>query len=170
MAASHLALTETLAFLLGGKAAWVVIPGNSCVRCSLFCTDAKLANCWSFLSSLLLFPTSLYLWWLVLGCNLSDKPNSLSLKLSSSWSGCGGDGALCICLLKISRILDGPSPLVVAMSWSEREISWSYKNGICVLLYIKYRWKSMEINIKLTIGFTFLLLFSWMAENFICRL
>lgn len=58
VADSHLALTETLAFLFGGEIAWVVIPGNSCVRCSLFCTDTKLANCRSFLSSLL-FPTSL---------------------------------------------------------------------------------------------------------------
>lgn len=131
VAASHLALTETLAFLLGGEAAWVVIPGNSRVRWSLFCT-AKLANCWSFFSSLL-FPTSLS-FWLVLGCNLSDKPNSLSLKLSSVL---GGDGSLWIFLLKISRILDGPSSLVVAMSWSEREISWSYKNGITIYYLYK---------------------------------
>lgn len=138
MAASHLALTETLAFLFGGEIAWVVIPGNSCVRCSLFCTDTKLPNCWSFLSSL--FPTSLS-FWLVLGCNLRDKPNSLSLKLSSSVF--GGDGALWIFLLTISRILDGPSPLLVAMSWSEREISWSYKNGIYNIIYKNiYKWKS----------------------------
>lgn len=56
VADSHLALTETLAFLLAGEATWPVNPPKSPGLCCLFCTDgANLAN------SSLLFASSLSL-------------------------------------------------------------------------------------------------------------
>lgn len=59
VAASHLALTETLAFLLAGDAKWPVNPPKSPGLCCLFCTDgAKLANSsFLFASSLSLIST-----------------------------------------------------------------------------------------------------------------
>lgn len=111
MAVSHLARTETLAFLLGGEAeaaAWFIML----FICSLFCKPSSLAS--SSPSFLLIL--------LLLLCSVNDNPNwSLPLlsllSLSWSWScelasGVGGKILLLLVSCWLGRSLSLPLPLI----------------------------------------------------------
>lgn len=90
VAAWHLVLTDTLAFLFGGKATWLGCPENWSLCSTFFCNNGKLAmtSLLSFLSSSLSI------------CNLKDNPNSVLILLEKS-SLDDADGGLSFFVSKI---------------------------------------------------------------------